>query len=203
VQSIPAETLARTTLITLGDNGSSRFGLRKGQGPPRNRIKHTPYEGGVRVPMIVNGPHVAAPGTHTDALVHIADILPTVAELAGMPMTDDHLPLRDGPLVLDGRSILPLIRGEATTHHALVYGEVFEPNGPGPYDKDARGIRNATHRLVVKDGEEHFFRLGDWWEEGPDLLEEGVERTADDEANLASLRAALADHVERLVYEGR
>lgn len=203
VQSIPAETLARTTLITLGDNGSSRFGLRRGQGPPRNRIKHTPYEGGVRVPMIVNGPHVAAPGTHTDALVHIADILPTVAELAGMPMTGDHLPLRDGPLVLDGRSILPLIRGQATTHHALVYGEVFEPNGPGPYDKDARGIRNATHRLVVKDGEEHFFRLGDWWEEGPDLLEEGVERTAADEANLASLRAALADHVERLVYEGR
>lgn len=204
--SIDPAVRARTTVVTMGDNGTARFGLRKGQGPGRRHIKHSVFEGGVRVPMIVNGPHVGKPGTTTDALVHIADILPTVADLAGMKMEGEHLPLPTGPLRLDGKSLMPLVRGEVDQHHEMIYSEVFEPNGPGPYQKDHRGLRNATHRLIVRDGVEGFYRLGDgWWEASGDLLdpESGDTLTPADQQQLDALRLAMQANIEELVHEGR
>ena len=78
-----------TFVIFLGDNGTP--GLVPGQSPdvtvatrPEQdpaRVKLTCYEDGVRVPLIIAGPKVV-PG-ESQALVHVLDIMPTVARMVG------------------------------------------------------------------------------------------------------------------------
>lgn len=69
------------------------------------------YDAGVRVPLIVAWPGVTKPGTRTEALVSWLDLLPTLLEAAGGQPPD----------WLDGRSFLPVLRGEATTHRTQIF----------------------------------------------------------------------------------
>ncbi len=207
LDAMAPEVRARTTLIVLGDNGTSKFGLPRKKGPARSRIKHSVYEGGVRVPMIVTGPRVDQPGTR-DALVHIADIFPTTAHIAGLELQGGRLVLDDRTVALDGRSLLDVIDDPEAPGHDFVYAERFEPNGAGPYRMDHRGIRNATHRLVRHGSgarDQELYRLGDgaagsWWEDGPDLLAAESTRTAADEQALAELTSELDRLESALVY---
>ncbi len=62
--------------------------------------KNTPYEEALQTPLVISGPGVASGRDH-----HLAvqiDLLPTMLELAGVPIPAD----------VDGRSLLPLLRGE-------------------------------------------------------------------------------------------
>lgn len=71
------------------------------------------FEASVRVPLIVAGPGVR-PGLDSPALVELVDLGRTFCDLAGAPA---H--------ALDqGRSLAPLLRGEATTHRDTVYAEM-------------------------------------------------------------------------------
>lgn len=82
-----------TWTIFLGDNGTpglvpgepahQTVATRPDQDPAR--VKLTCYEDGVRVPLIVQGPGVT-PGIESRALVHVVDLLPTLAELIGVPL---------------------------------------------------------------------------------------------------------------------
>jgi arylsulfatase A len=82
----------QTLILFTGDNGTGGEG--KGQ----------PTELGARVPMIVNGPsRVEAIGL-SDALVDTSDVLPTLVELAGASLPEDH--------PIDGHSFAPILRGE-------------------------------------------------------------------------------------------
>lgn len=71
--------------------------------------KRTLYEGGIRVPLIARFPGRIAPGTASDALTDSSDWFPTFGELAGI--SAEKL-----PAALDGRSLLPVLRGERTAH---------------------------------------------------------------------------------------
>ena len=92
-----------TVVVFLSDNGGV---LRCFDNRPFRLGKGTLYEGGVRVPMIVRWPGVVAPGSECGAPVHAVDFYPTFAEIAGATLP----PAADHPL--DGRSFLPLLRGE-------------------------------------------------------------------------------------------
>ena len=61
------------------------------------------YERLVRVPLVIAGPNVPA-GTVTDQVRHV-DLLPTIADLCGIP----------APEGLDGRSLRPLMEGRSLT----------------------------------------------------------------------------------------
>ena len=103
------------------------------------------------------------------------------------------------------RLLLPILRGETDQGHPTIYGERFEPNGPGPYRNDIKGVRNQTHRLIVQRGKQQLYRLdpNGWWEERRDLLATPGALEPRDEAALADLRAALKGYEKALVYEGR
>jgi arylsulfatase A-like enzyme len=87
----------RTFVFVTSDNG-----LLMGQ----HRVyaqKGIFYDEAVRVPLLVRGPGVAA-GQSRAELVSLVDLAPTILELAGATAAD----------TLDGRSLVPLLRGQAT-----------------------------------------------------------------------------------------
>jgi arylsulfatase A-like enzyme len=70
---------------------------------PLRGHKHTYYEGGVRVPMIIRWPGVVDEASSNSKPVHVIDFYPTLLEIAGVNPREDHL--------LDGVSLVPLLKG--------------------------------------------------------------------------------------------
>jgi arylsulfatase A-like enzyme len=112
--------LANTTVIVVGDNGTPADVVQ----PPmdKKRAKATVYEGGVRVPLIINGPLVNQPGREVCGIVQTLDLFSTIVALAG---GDARL---DVPCdrCLDSVSLLPYMLDPC--HRPLretVYTEIF------------------------------------------------------------------------------
>ena len=75
--------------------------------------KHCCHEEAVRSALLMRLPGVIAPGRSTAALVELIDVVPTVLELCGV----------DVPANVQGRSLAPLLRGEAECHRDHVISE--------------------------------------------------------------------------------
>ncbi len=92
--------------------------------------KHALFEESLRSPLIISYPGIPNPGKLSNSMVETVDVFPTLAELAGLPTPDYS----------SGVSIVPILKSaDASGHHA--YG----------YFKNARTIRNETHRLIAHD----------------------------------------------------
>ena len=90
-----------TVIVFMSDNGSPKQML---QNAPLRGHKITPYEGGVRVPMIVKWPGVTkADSVCSEDYLIIEDIFPTLLEIAGAPAYRKDV---------DGKSFVPLLKGE-------------------------------------------------------------------------------------------
>jgi arylsulfatase A-like enzyme len=76
--------------------------------------KGTLYDRGLGVMLIMRGPGGFTGGTVSDALVSQVDLFPTVCELAELPT----------PEWLHGRSLLPLMRGEADEVNDAIFAEI-------------------------------------------------------------------------------
>jgi arylsulfatase A-like enzyme len=197
--------LERTTVIVMGDNGTPSLAVDERYDPERQ--KHTVYEGGVHVPLIVTGPHVATPGRTTDALVHLTDIFPTVAEIAGVPLLGPDGALlvdaADGERRLDGRSWLSILEDPDREGADFVYTEAFLPNGTGTrLQLDRRMVRDDRFKLVRIDLAEFLFDLehGGVDPDGEDLLLAPLSREA--RAAHERLSAQLDALEEEIQYEG-
>jgi arylsulfatase A-like enzyme len=92
----------QTLVFFCSDNGAARRwdGLFDSSGPLRGQ-KTTLYEGGIRTPMIVRWPGRVPAGKTSNAPWYFADVLPTLADVAGV----------EPPSNIDGISILPLLLG--------------------------------------------------------------------------------------------
>lgn len=158
----------QATLIVIGDNGTSSHAFPEGQDPERS--KGTTFEAGVRVPLLVAGPQVAHPGHASDALVHIVDIFPTVAQLAGLDPSD-LLDRDGGTLELDGIPLQPwLADPDAPSGREFLFSEAFKPN-QGPVRSIRRTLRTQTHKIRwTNTGERSLYALGSGLDEGADLL---------------------------------
>lgn len=73
------------------------------------------HEGGIVGPMIVAGPGVEGAGSIERAFVGVADIAPTLLEVAGGAYPGEHGTPETRPMA--GTSILPLLRGEVDRIH--------------------------------------------------------------------------------------
>jgi arylsulfatase A-like enzyme len=102
-----AGELDNTYLFFTSDNGFHLGTHRLGHG------KKTPYEEAAHVPLFVRGPEIPA-GTKMGNLVLDTDFAPTFADLAGVEGFE-----------ADGRSLLPLMRGEAPPWRSAVLLEAF------------------------------------------------------------------------------
>lgn len=77
------------------------------------RAKSTLYDPGLHVSLIVRWPGVIAPGRSTRALTSHVDLFPTLAEAA------ETTPAQE----IQGRSLMPLLRGETDSFRDAVFGE--------------------------------------------------------------------------------
>ncbi len=203
LDGIPAGVRADTTIILLGDNGTPGHAV----DPPLDptRAKSTPFEQGVRVPLVVAGPHVA-PGTVQNSIVHVVDLFTLVGEIAGVPLTgaDTALALAEDGTVLDGQAMLPLLTDPEAPGRGWAYSEGFTPNGAETYSTDMRSLHEGRWALVRNKTSEYFFDLGEppTLTEGEDLLTvEALPADAFDAWSHLTLRLDAIE--ESLVYEGR
>jgi len=77
--------------------------------------KCEPYEGSSRIPLLIQGsPELSlTSGATCSAPVCLEDIMPTLLDLAGIPSAGD----------IDGRSLLPVLRGEGAGVRDVLHGE--------------------------------------------------------------------------------
>ncbi|HHO54473.1 MAG TPA: hypothetical protein ENK18_27275 [Deltaproteobacteria bacterium] len=164
IDGIDPQVRARTLILVVGDNGTPDLAVTPPQNP--NRAKGTVYEGGVRVPMLAVGPGVPA-GTSSEALVSVVDLLPTLAQLAGVDLS---AVLQDVPI--DGVSFLPALYDPDHPGRSHIYTEDIVPVGFGPYTTDDRSLRDARYKLIrFTNGHEEFYDLSTTpFEEGEDLI---------------------------------
>ncbi|MGI5487685.1 sulfatase family protein [Microtetraspora malaysiensis] len=102
--------LANTYIFFTSDNG---FHLGQHRLHPG---KTTPFEEDIRIPLVVRGPGVT-PGSTIDRLCSTVDLAPTFAELGGVTP----------PSFAEGRSMVPLLRGEDVPWRDAVLVEFFQP----------------------------------------------------------------------------
>jgi arylsulfatase A-like enzyme len=200
--TIPDDVRARTTIVFVSDNGTPELVVEDEVDP--DRAKGSVYEPGVRVPLIVQGPLVAVPGSTSAAFVHVVDVFPTVAEIAGVDLSTLQGVLDPtSPLALDGESLLPLLADPtASARREVLYTERFDPQGPGPYTEHLQAVRDGSYKLVhdaIFDLDQFFAFGPDGFDEGPDLLP--CELTPEHEAAYLRLRVALDAFTDDLVFD--
>lgn len=81
------------------------------------------YEGGAHTPCIAHWPAGlgARPGSSTDQVGHVMDVLPTCLELAGAEYPTEYNGHTITPM--DGKSLLPILKGEQRQGHDQLFFE--------------------------------------------------------------------------------
>ncbi len=117
--------------------------------------KNTMYEGGLRVPGIIEWPARIPAGRVTDFPAGTVDIFPTIAEIVGIP---DSAMLKPQ----DGLSLLPLIDGK----------EDGRREKPLIFRHDGRGVLNdGRYKLIARKGEFELYDLEEDQAETNDIFE--------------------------------
>ena len=125
----------KTVVILTSDNGglasvTNNSPLRTGKG--------TPYEGGLRVPLIIRWPDVVQADTESNVPVSSIDIFPTLLDIAGLPQSATH--------TIDGKSLLGILEGEKELEREAIYWHFPHYRGA---DATPYGIvRNGHHKLI-------------------------------------------------------
>jgi len=127
------------------------------------------YEGGIRVPMIVRWPGNVKPGGICDVPVIGIDFYPTMLEMAGARRPSGH--------ILDGLSIVPLLRGKGTLNrkaifwHFPAYLESYNEKQWPWRTTPASAVRQGDFKLIefFEDGKIELYNLKDDLGEKKDL----------------------------------
>jgi uncharacterized sulfatase len=129
-----------TIVIFVVDNGwITETGPKKttrGNFAPKSKL--SPYDGGLRVPVLIRWPGKVKPGKYND-LVSTIDIVPTILKAAGAEV----------PKELPGLSLLDTAAGKGPLKRKAVFGEIHEHTA---IDINKPSL-SLTHRWV---------REGDW-----------------------------------------
>ena len=119
---------------------------------PFYSYKGSPFNGGLRVPMIMRLPEVIEPGSRTSAFGYVTDITPTLLELANTPAPDGEYHGREVHRIM-GTSMAPLLRGESERIHADDEVIVYELAG-------GMAIWQGDYKLVVSNSSAIAARAG-------------------------------------------
>src|SRR4029077_18179420 len=79
-----------TLVVFCSDNGPEFRRPWRGTAGPWRGNYHTAMEGGLRAPLMVRWPHRVVAGRVTDDIIHITDLFPTLAHVAGATVPADR-----------------------------------------------------------------------------------------------------------------
>ncbi len=142
------------------------------------------YEPGLRIPLIARGPGIKS-GSQPAQFVSNLDFAPTFLDLAGLPI----------PASMQGRSLVPLLRGEAPADWRTSFYYRYY-HDPGHHNTAAHyGVRTATHKLIYywkKDAYEMFDLTKDPAEQHNLLYDPEEAKKPENAAKFAELKAEIA-----------
>lgn len=165
------------------------------QGAQFPGAKWTCWDVGLHTSLIARWPGQVAAGKRTDAIVHYADLAPTLLEVAGGDAKEESF---------DGMSFAAVLRGEKASHRSFAYGAHNNvPEGP-PYpvrtvtDGEWRYIRNLSpNELYI---ERHLMgQVGGATVHSP-YWPSWLETTADNEANHRLVKRYMSRPAEELYH---
>lgn len=139
VDHVASLGLAEDTLFLFtGDNGTNRAITSKmgARVIPGGKGKMT--DAGTRVPLVAYWPGNAMEGGVSDELIGFEDFFPTLLDLAGGPAYTDS--------ALDGRSFLPLLRGDAAVEKPWLYCH-YDPRWGKSKAWRGRSARTTRYKL--------------------------------------------------------
>ena len=152
-------------IVFTSDNGglssyTNNAPLRGGKG--------TPYEGGIRVPLIIRWPGVVEGGSNSNTPVSSIDFFPTLLEIADVAVPEG--------LTIDGRSLVGIMDGDASLDREALYWHFPHYRGAdvAPYGI----VRNGDHKLIqyYEDGRVELYDLKNDLGEQDDLSKKLPER---------------------------
>jgi len=185
----------RTIIVFFSDNGGVSWGGKGGAAehksarfqadmaaPPTSNLplrngKASLYEGGVREPCIVVWPGVTEPGTANDTAIQSIDWMPTLLDMAGVPLPKNAKP--------DGVSLAPMLKG-GTLARDTIFCHF-------PHDTPASGQHPGTS---VRRGDWKLIRLYAQNDDGTDRLE--LYNLRDDLGETKNLAAEKPERVREL-----
>ena len=126
--------LDRTVFVFTSDNGFffGEHGL--------TTERRLPYEESIRNPLIIRYPPAARAGSRPAQLALTVDLAPTLLELASAPI-GAHI---------QGRSLVPVLRGRADDWRTSVLVEFYTYENPFPHlmDLDYRALRTDRYKYI-------------------------------------------------------
>jgi arylsulfatase A-like enzyme len=163
---------SNTVVVFSSDNG----GLSTAEGSPTSNLplrdgKGWTYEGGVRVPLIVDWPGVTAGGAVCKFPVVNTDFYPTFLDMACLPQRPEES--------MDGVSLAPLLHGEPAINQPVIYWHYPHYGDQGGSPSSA--LRMGDWKLVQFYGDNHveLYNLASDVEERRDLAKALAEKTAE------------------------
>ena len=170
-QKFPAQLLAMTEeldngiglmlnkLRELGIENNTIIAFMSDNGCRDKSWDHAPFrggkgaiqEGGIRVPLIVKWPEAVKPGSVSATPVHIVDIYPTLMEIVGGSVPNNH--------ILDGQSLVPLLTNKGVFKERPVF--VHHPHYVPNYNKTpSTMIRLGDYKLTHFYGDQINLKTG-------------------------------------------
>jgi len=158
------DLIENTVVIFTSDNGgvaagdafaTSNLPLRAGKGYQ--------FEGGIREPYFIKAPGITKAGTKNQTPATGADFYPTILELAGLDLRPEQH--------LDGRSLVPAIRGTMLSERPLIWHYPHYGNQGG---EPSSIIRLGKWKLIhyYEDGRNELYNLENDLEEKNDIASE-------------------------------
>jgi len=156
-----------TIVIFLSDNGSPSQCPRN---LPLRGHKITPYEGGIRVPMLVKWPGVTIEGSVCNEPLIIEDFFPAILEMAGIKKYSQIVKNSDG------KSFVPLLRSEKVNSANREFFWHF----PHFYDQEPYSVmRKGDWKLIYwyKESKLELYNIHDDISETTNLTSSNTEKT--------------------------
>jgi arylsulfatase A-like enzyme len=133
---------ADTVIVFTSDNGPDLAGARARPNRDLRGRKGLAYEGGIRVPFVLNWPAKIQAGRDVGRLLHFVDVAPTLLQAAGVAPHPQSKPF-------DGVSVLADLEGRTTPDTARHWQPRFwQWNRYTPVERCNAAVREGDWKLV-------------------------------------------------------
>ncbi|MBD8489491.1 sulfatase [Echinicola sp. CAU 1574] len=153
-----------TIIVFMSDNGAHK---QVPQNKPLRGHKLSPYEGGIRVPLLVKWPDETKPNSVNEDYVIIEDIFPTFLEMAGLKEA--------AQTSMDGHSFVRKLKGKKSSNTRPLLWHYPNTYYNPPYSVVRKGDWKLIYHHV--DQKLELYNLNDDIGESTDLSEKELDRT--------------------------